>query len=76
MWPVSVTASFNSPVLSGREIAEVAKVKGDNRNPACGLNVTIVKSLLPSFSNVTVVKKSDSCAFASSNYSYEFAIVR
>ncbi len=76
MWPVSVTARFNSPVLSGRDMAEVVKLKGDNWNPACGLNVTIVKSLLPSFKNVSVVKKSDSCAFSNSNYSYEFAIVR
>ena len=76
MWPVSVTATFNSPVLSGREVAEVVKLKGDNSNPSCGLNVKIVKSLLPSFNNVSVIKKNDSCAFQSSNYSYEFAIVR
>ncbi len=76
MWPVSVTATFNSPVLSGREVAEVVNLKGDNWNPSCGLNVKIVKSLLSSFNNVSVIKKNDSCAFQSSNYSYEFAIVR
>jgi hypothetical protein len=76
MSPVMVTASFDLPVLSGREVAEVVKLKGDSRNPACGLNVTIVKALLPKFSNVSVLKKSDACAFQSSNYSYEFAIVR
>lgn len=76
MWPVSVTATFNSPVLSGRKVAEVVNLKGDNWNPSCGLNVKIVKSLLSSFNNVSVIKKNDSCAFQSSNYSYEFAIVR
>ncbi len=75
-WPVSVTASWDAPALSGREVAETVKLKGDSWNPACGLNVTIVKNLAPKFSNVTIVKKSDSCAFQSSNYSYEFAIVR
>lgn len=75
-WPVSVTAKWDAPALSGREVAEVVKLKGDSWNPACGLNVTIVKSLVPHFSNVTIVKKSDSCAFERSNYSYEFSIVR
>jgi hypothetical protein len=75
-WPVSVTASWDAPALSGREVAETVKLKGDSWNPACGLNVTIVKNIVPKFSNVTIVKKSDSCAFQSSNYSYEFAIVR
>ena len=74
--PVSVTATFEAPILSGNEVAEVVKLKGDSWNPACGLNVTIVKSLLPKFSNVTVIKKNDSCAFQRSNYSYEFSIVR
>ena len=76
MWPVSVRASFEAPVLVGTEVAQVVTHKGDSRNPACGLNVRIVKSLLPKFSNVTVLKKSDSCAFARSNYSYEFSIVK
>lgn len=74
--PVSVKASFDAPVLSGRDVAEVVKYRGDVWNPGCGLNVTIVKSLLPKFKNVTVLKKNDSCAFANSNYSYEFAIQR
>lgn len=76
MWPVSVSASFETPVLVGNEIAQAVKYKGDTWNPSCGLNVKIVKSLLPKFSNVTVVKKSDSCAFRRSNYSYEFSIVK
>jgi hypothetical protein len=76
MWPVSVTASWDAPALSGREVAEVVKLKGDTWNPSCGLNVAIVKNLVSHFANVTVVKKSDSCAFANSNYSYEFSIVR
>lgn len=76
MWPVSVSASFEAPVLVGTEVAQVVKYKGDSWNPACGLNVKIVKSLLPKFSNVTVLKKSDSCAFQRSNYSYEFSIVK
>ena len=76
MWPVSVTATFDAPVLSGREIAEVVKVKGDRRNPSCGLNVAIWKAILPKFSNVTVLSKKDSCSFADTNYSYELSIVR
>lgn len=75
-WPVSVTATWDSPALSGREVAEVVKLKGDSWNPSCGINVAIVKNLVSHFSNVTIVKKSDSCAFANSNYSYEFSIVR
>lgn len=75
-WPVSVTATWDAPALSGREVAETVKLKGDAWNPACGLNVAIVKNLVPKFSNVTIVKKSDSCAFQNSNYSYEFSIVR
>lgn len=76
VWPVSVRASFETPVLTGTEVAEMVKYRGDSWNPSCGINVKIVKSLLPKFSNVTVVKKSDSCAFQRSNYSYEFAILK
>ena len=75
-WPVSVTAKWDAPALSGRDVAETVKLRGDSWNPSCGINVKIVKTLAPLFSNVTIVKKSDSCAFQSSNYSYEFAIVR
>lgn len=74
--PVSITASFEAPVLVGTEVAQTVKYRGDAWNSSCGLNVAIVKNLLPKFSNVTVVKKNDSCAFSSSNYSYEFSIVK
>jgi hypothetical protein len=76
MWPVQVTAYFEAPVLVGNEMNTITKIQGDFSNPACGLNTTIVKNLLPSFKNVEVLKKSDSCAFASSNYSYTFAITK
>lgn len=76
MWPVSVTATFDLPVLSGRNEAEAVTIKGERRNPACGLNVAIIKAILPKFSNVTVLAKNDSCAFASSTYSYDLSIVR
>lgn len=74
MEPVSITATFEAPVLMGNEMASVVKYKGDAFNPACGLNVAIVKNVLPKFSNVKVLKKSDSCAFDRSNFSYEFEI--
>lgn len=76
MWPVSVRATFDVPAIMGNEVAKVEKVQGDFSRPACGLNTTIVKRLLPSFTNVKVLKKSDSCAFASSNYSYTFEIAK
>ncbi len=74
--PVSVTAKFELPVLNGTEVAQVVDVKGDTWNPACGINVYIVKRLLPKFSNVKVLSKSDACAFQSSNYSYKFSITK
>jgi hypothetical protein len=76
MSPVMVTASFEAPALVGTEVAQTVKYRGDVWNPSCGINVKIVKSVLPKFSNVTVVKKSDSCAFQNTNYSYEFSIVK
>jgi hypothetical protein len=74
--PIRVSATFNLPVLSGREVAEVVSVRGDFRNSACGLNTQMVKNFLKVFSNIEVLKKQDSCAFPGSNYSYEFSIVR
>ena len=74
--PVSVTAKFELPVLNGTEVAAISEVKGDTWNPACGINVFIIKRLLPKFSNVKVISKSDSCAFQSSNYSYKFSITK
>lgn len=72
--PVSISATFEAPVLMGNEAPAMVKYQGDSFNPACGVNVAIVKAALPKFSNVKVLKKSDSCAFASSNFSYEFEI--
>jgi hypothetical protein len=74
--PIRVKASFDLPVLAGNEVAETVKFRSTGSNTSCALNVKIVKSLLPSFDNVTVVKKNDSCVSASSSYSYEFSIVR
>lgn len=74
--PVSINAKFELPVLNGSEVALITEVKGDNWNPACGINTYIVKKLLPKFSNVAVLSKSDSCAFQSSNYSYKFSITK
>lgn len=75
-YPISLTATFETPTLVGNEVEVVEKVEGDFRSPACGLNTTIVKKLLPLFSNVKVLKKSDGCGFASSNYSYTFSILK
>lgn len=74
MSPVSVSARFEVPALQGNEVATEVKVEGDRFNPSCGINVSIIRNILPKFSNVEVLKKSDSCAFASSNYSYTFSI--
>jgi hypothetical protein len=71
-WPLGITASYDAPVLSG--VNSAVNVKGDRRNPSCGLNAHIVRSLLPHFSNITVISKSDSCSSPSANYSYEFSI--
>lgn len=76
MSPVSIDARFNLPVLSGTEVAEVVKVRGDAFNTACGLNVDMVKTFVKYFPNVKILKRNDSCAFSSSNYSYEFSIVK
>jgi len=74
--PVSVQAYFELPVLNGSEIPQTLKFVGDSLSPNCGLNTTIVRSLLPKFTNVKVVKKSDACAFYSSNFSYEFLVTK
>lgn len=76
MWPINLTATFDLPVLSGREIAEVVTIKGRRPNPACGLNTKMIKAFLPKFSNVTVVSKRDACFSPDSVYSYELSIVR
>lgn len=73
MQPVSLQASYDLPVVAGTSV-ETLEIKGDSFNPACGLNVRILKSVLATFTNVEVVKKSDSCAFATSNYYYKLNI--
>jgi hypothetical protein len=74
--PVSLRASFNKPVLSGREAGEVVEIKGDAFNPACGVNTRMINEFLRKFDNISVVKKNDSCAFARTNYYYQLNIVR
>lgn len=74
--PVSVKATFEAPVLVGNEVPQTVTHKGAMRDSACGLNVAIVNALLPKFSNVKVLKKNDSCAFSSSNFSYTFSITK
>ena len=71
--PVSIRATYNLPVVTGSGV-EAVVIKGDSFNPACGLNVRIVKEILKTFTNVTVVKKSDSCGFSQSNYFYNLNI--
>lgn len=71
--PVSLRATYDLPVVTGAGTQKV-KIKGDSFNPACGLNVRIMKEILKTFTNVTVVKKSDSCAFAQSNYYYNLDV--
>lgn len=73
MQPVSLRASYDLPVVVGTSV-EAVEIKGDSFNPACGLNVRIIKEALKTFTNVEVVKKDDSCAFATSNYFYKLNI--
>lgn len=73
--PVSIRASYDLPVVTGQSV-ETVEIQGDAFNPACGINVRIMKEALKTFSNVEVLKKQDSCAFASSNYYYKLNIAR
>ena len=73
--PVTVRAAFDLPVVTTNTV-EAVQVQGDRWSPACGLNVQIVTSMIKVFSNVQIVKKSDSCAFTSSNYFYLLNITR
>src|SRR5690606_2512354 len=43
--PVSVRAKFETPRLMGNEVTVTQKVQGDSFNPACGINVAIIKNL-------------------------------
>jgi hypothetical protein len=73
--PVSIRARFDLPAVVTNTVESV-EVEGDTWSPACGLNVQIVNSIVKKFSNVQVVKKSDACAFVSSNYYYLLNITR
>lgn len=73
--PVSIRASYDLPEVTGTGV-ETVEIKGDSFNPACGINVRIIKEILKTMTNVTVVKKSDSCAFANTNYSYTLNVAR
>lgn len=73
--PVSIRASYDLPEVTGQNV-ETVEIKGDSFNPACGINVRIMSEVLKTFTNVEVLKKQDSCAFASSNYYYKLNIAR
>lgn len=75
MQPVSIRASYDLPEVTGTGV-ETVEIKGDSFNPACGVNVRIIQAILKTMTNVSVVKKSDSCAFTSSNYSYTLNVAR
>lgn len=75
MQPVSVRAKYELPEVTGTGV-ETVILKGDTWNPACGLNVRIIKEVLKTFTNVEVVKKSDSCAFATTNYYYKLNVAQ
>ena len=74
-FPVSIRADFDLPMITTSNVESV-QVDGDTWNPACGLNVQIINSLVVKFPNVKVVRKSDACAFSTSNYSYLLNITR
>jgi hypothetical protein len=71
--PVGLRASYDLPEVSGSD-SEIVEIKGDSFNTSCGVNVRIIKEVLKTFTNVEVVKKDDSCAFATSNYYYKLKI--
>ena len=70
MQPVSIRASYDVAEVTGTSV-ELVEIKGDYSNPACGLNVRIIKEILKTLTNVEVLKKDDSCAFATSNYYFK-----
>ena len=71
--PVSIRAKFDLPEVTG-ESSDVVEIEGDTWNPACGLNTTIINNILKKMKNVKVLKKRDSCAFATTNYYYKLDI--
>jgi hypothetical protein len=72
--PVSVTATFQLPALTGVE--ESLEIRGDHWNPACGLNTQMLREFIKVMPHVEVVRKSDSCAFHNSNFFYQLNITR
>ena len=73
--PVSVRASYDLPEVTGAGV-ETIEIKGDSLNPACGVNVKIIKEILKTFTNVEVLKKQDACAFATSNYYFKLNVAQ
>jgi hypothetical protein len=73
--PVYVTARFDLPQVSGSE-ERILELTGDVFNPACGINVKIIKEVLKAFSHITVLKKQDQCPFADSNYYFQLKVLR
>jgi hypothetical protein len=73
--PVSIRAKYDLPLVTGSAI-ETVEVEGDAFNPSCGINVRIIKEVLKTMPFVTVAKKQDSCAFATTNYYYKLNIAR
>jgi len=75
MSPVSVRAKFELPQVTGSSVDEVV-LEGDSFNPNCGINSKIINEFVKMFSTIKIIKKSDSCAFQSSNYSFKLQIQR
>lgn len=73
--PVSIRAKFDLPVVTG-SVVDTVELQGDAFNPACGINVQIISEILKKMTNVSVVKKKDSCAFATTNYYYKLNVAR
>jgi len=74
MQAIYLNATFNTPDVGDRYVEEVIEIRGDAFNPACGLNVAIIRQFLKVFSNVEVLKKTDSCAFQGSNFFYQLNV--
>lgn len=72
MMPVSLDAKFDLPTVMGK--VETVELRGDNWSPACGLNTMMIREFLKVMNNVEVLKKSDHCAFADSNFYYSLKI--
>ena len=77
MWlPVSVTASFEVAALQGNETAVTKTIKSRPGQESCSMNVLIMKSVLPKFSNVTVLEKRDRCSSPNTRWSYTVSILQ